>query len=142
MREYIRHPSTIPLEVRIMDRPGPRSEYLNNVSVGGLSFRSQSRLETGIRISVRIPLLGEFVQVSGQVVWCHEQRGAFEVGVAFLDKEEAFRTRMVEQICHIEQYKSQVWEREHRQITSEQAAEEWIKKFAASFPQLDEEQSN
>ena len=142
MREYIRHPSTIPLEVKITDRPGHRQEYLNNVSVGGLSFRSQEKLTSGVTISIRIPLLGEVVQVNGQVVWCHKLRDAYEVGVAFLDMEEAYRTRMVEQICHIEQYKAQVWEQEHRKLTSEQAAAEWIQKHAGSFPQLNDEKSN
>lgn len=142
MREYIRHPSSIPLEVKISNYPGHRNECLNNVSAGGLSFRSKERLETGALINIRIPLLRDVVQLSGQVVWCHEQRGAFEVGVAFLDPEEAFRTRMVEQICHIEQYKNEVWEREHRQLTSEQAAAEWIEKYASSFPQMDDDASN
>lgn len=142
MREYIRHPSSIPLEVRITDHPGHRQGYLNNLSVGGLSFRSKDKLEMGVRVVIRIPLLGEFVQVSGQVVWCHKQREVYEVGVAFLDTEEAFRTRMVEQICHIEEYKSQVWEREHRKLTSEQAAAEWIKKYADTFPQITDEKPN
>ena len=136
MREYIRHPSSIPLEVKISDRVGSHGDYLNNVSIGGLSFRSQERLNLGVRVTIRIPLLGEFAQVSGQVVWCNKLRDAYEVGVAFLETEEAFRTRMVEQICHIEEYKNQIWENEHRQLTSEQAAAEWIKKYAGDFPQL------
>ena len=110
--------------------------------MGGLSFRPKDKLASGVLISIRIPLLGEYVQVSGQVVWCHKQREAYEVGVAFLDTEEAFRTRMVEQICHIEEYKNQVLEVEHRQLTSEQAAAEWIKKYADSFPQLTIDQPN
>jgi Tfp pilus assembly protein PilZ len=140
MREYIRHPSSIPLEVKIADLPGPQSEYLNNVSLGGLSFCSKHKLEAGAQITIRIPLLEEGVKVSGQVVWCKKQGRAYEVGVAFPDKEEAFRTRMVEQICHIEQYRNEVLEHERRQLTSEQAAMEWIKKFAGSFPELTAEE--
>ena len=104
--------------------------------MGGLSFHSKNKLEAGAQISIRIPLLRETVQVSGQVVWCKKQGDAYEVGVTFRDKQEAFRTRMVEQICHIEEYRSEVLEQEHRQLTSEQAAIEWIKKYAASFPEL------
>lgn len=142
MREYIRHPSTIPLEVRAADLPERRTELLNNVSVGGLSFTSRLRFDPGARIIIKIPLLGDFVQVTGQVVWCQEESGAFEVGAVFLDKQEAFLIRMVEQICHIEQYKDQVWQTEHRQLTIEQAAEEWIRKYADTFPPLIEEHSN
>jgi Tfp pilus assembly protein PilZ len=136
MREYIRHPSNIPLEVQIADLPDPQTEYLNNFSLGGLSFHSKNKLETGAQICIRIPLLRETVQVNGRVVWCKRQGRGYEVGAAFRDKEEAFRTRMVEQICHIEQYKNEVLKNEHRELSSEQAAIEWIKKYAGSFPEL------
>jgi hypothetical protein len=49
---------------------------------------------------------------------------------------------MVEQIYHIEQYKLRVWEQEHRQLTSEQAAAEWIKKYADTFPKIIDEKTN
>jgi Tfp pilus assembly protein PilZ len=136
MREYIRHPSSIPLEVKIDDLSDPQSEYLNNVSMGGLSFHSKNKLDDGALIILRIPLLKESIQIKGKVVWCRKQGRGYEVGVTFRDREEAFRTRMIEQICHIEQYRSEVREREHRELTSEQAAIEWIKKFADSFPEL------
>ena len=136
MREYIRHPSSIPLEVKIANLPDPQNEYLNNVSLGGLSFHSKSKLKTGVQISIRIPLLKETVEVNGQVVWCRKQGKGYEVGAAFRDKQEAFRTRMVEQICHIEEYRSEVMKREHRELSSEQAAIEWIRKYAGSFPEL------
>ena len=136
MREYIRHPSSIPLEIKVADLPGPQNEYLSNVSLGGLSFCSKHKLATGMQIIIRIPLLKDGGQLSGQVVWCKRLGSAYEVGVAFRDKEEAFRTRMVEQICHIEQYKNDIMTHEHRELTSEQAAMEWIKKFAGSFPEF------
>jgi len=139
MREFIRHPISIPLEVKVSDQAEVESEYLNNVSLGGLSFHSRKRIAMGTRINIRIPLLGERIQVSGRVVWCHKQSSAYEVGVVFQDREEAFRTRMIEQICHIEEYKNEVWERERRQLTSEQAAAEWIKKYADTFPQMTDE---
>jgi len=142
MREYIRHPSSIPLEVMISDQSGYQEDRLNNVSIGGLSFRSQSELGPGIRVVIRIPLLGDSAQVHGQVVWCNKLREAYEVGVAFLDKEEAFRTRMVEQICHIEEYRNHILESEGRELTSEQAATEWIAKYADHFPQSLEGKTN
>jgi hypothetical protein len=42
--------------------------------------------------------------------------------------------RMVEQVCHIEQYKKELFEDEGRALTGEQAAMEWIKRFAEGFP--------
>jgi hypothetical protein len=41
---------------------------------------------------------------------------------------------MVEQVAYIESYKKQVREREGRTITGEQAAFEWIARYADSFP--------
>jgi hypothetical protein len=43
---------------------------------------------------------------------------------------------MVEQVCHIEHYKNEVKRREGREISGEQAANEWIAKFAGNFPKL------
>jgi hypothetical protein len=41
---------------------------------------------------------------------------------------------MVEQVCHIEQYKRSAKDNEGRELTSEQAATEWIARHAADFP--------
>lgn len=139
MREYIRHPSSIPLEVKIVDQHASlQQDVLNNVSVGGLSFCSREAVNTGARIVIRIPIIKESVEVTGRVVWCHRKGQWYDVGVSFTDHQEAFRTRMVEQICHIERYKDEVRRDERREISSEEAAAEWIKKYADSFPMLDE----
>jgi hypothetical protein len=43
---------------------------------------------------------------------------------------------MVEQVCHIEHYRNEVLALEGRRLSTKQAAEEWIKKYSASFPNL------
>jgi hypothetical protein len=48
----------------------------------------------------------------------------------------------VEQICHIEQYKADVLLSEGRRLNGEQAALEWIEKFARDFPQLRDDDSS
>src|SRR3569623_200311 len=139
MREYIRHPSSIPLEVKIVDQHASlQQDVLNNVSVGGLSFCSREAVNTGARIVIRIPIIKESVEVTGRVVWCHRKGQWYDVGISFTDQQEAFRTRMVEQICHIERYKDEVRRDDRREISSEEAAAEWSKKYADSFPMLDE----
>lgn len=45
---------------------------------------------------------------------------------------------MVEQLCHIEHYKAEVLAREGRQLDGEQAAREWIRKFAHGFPAIED----
>ena len=59
------------------------------------------------------------------------------MGVSFVDPDDAFRTRMVEQICHIEHYKKEILEKEGRELTGEEAALEWIKRYAGRFPSID-----
>ena len=49
---------------------------------------------------------------------------------------------MVEQICHIEQYKQDVFEKDGRRLSGEQAALEWIEKYATDFPELETEKIN
>ena len=68
-----------------------------------------------------------------RVAWCKARADGFELGVEFLDAEDAFRARMVEQICYIENYRKTVYETEGRALTSEEAALEWIGKHAAQF---------
>jgi hypothetical protein len=44
---------------------------------------------------------------------------------------------MVEQLCQIEDYKAKVLAGEGRLLDGEQAAREWIRKFARRFPLFD-----
>jgi hypothetical protein len=41
---------------------------------------------------------------------------------------------MVEQVCHIENYKKEIYRAEGRLLSSEQAAMEWIIRYASRFP--------
>lgn len=135
-RRYIRHPSDIPIEFHLAELAVRDCEYLNNISYGGLSFRSQSKVPVGAVISVRIPLVAPEFEARGRVSWCRRRGDQYDVGVEFIDPEEAFHSRMVEQICHIEHYKKEILEREGRQLTGEEAALEWIRRYAASFPKV------
>ncbi|MFB3091409.1 MAG: PilZ domain-containing protein, partial [Gammaproteobacteria bacterium] len=58
----------------------------------------------------------------------------YEIGIEYRGEVDVYRLRMVEQICHIEHYRKEIQIREGRTISSEQAAKEWIVKFADGFP--------
>jgi hypothetical protein len=60
----------------------------------------------------------------------------YELGVTFLDAEDAFRARMVEQLCHIEDYRRSVMRTQGRELSLDEAATEWIEKFAEDFPEI------
>ena len=51
-----------------------------------------------------------------------------------------FRARMVEQVCHIEQYRHEILKNEGRKLSSEAAALEWIQKYAPLFPGSDNDE--
>ena len=135
-RRFIRHPSRMPIR---FDLQGDRTccdERLCNVSEGGLCFVTKVMLDTGLAIRVTIPVLGEQFAADGIVAWCRSVGRGYEVGVRFVSQQDRFSVRMVEQLCYIEDYRRQVEREEGRHLTSEQAAEEWIERFADRFPGL------
>ena len=137
MRSFIRHPSNIPIDFQLEELVTEGTDYLKNVSEGGLAFRSTVTLEPGTTVRIKIPLVSPVFQAIGKVTWCHPQGNIYEIGIQFLDEDDRFRARMVEQICHIEQYKQDALEKDGRQLSGEQAAVEWIQKFANHFPCID-----
>lgn len=134
MRSFIRHPSDIPVEV-VLEQGRADDTRLNNISHGGLSFDSPTPIDSGAVIRLRIALDKLAFEARGQVVWCHKRPDHYVIGLEFLDKDDLFKVRMVEQICHIEHYKKEVMTREGRSLTSQQAAMEWVRKYAHKFPQ-------
>ena len=138
MRSFIRHPSNIPIDFQLEELVVEGNEYLKNVSVGGLAFNSKSQIDVGRIIRIKIPLVNPVFQALGRVTWCRPENSHFEVGIEFLDENDTFRARMVEQICHIEEYKQEVLEKEGRTLSGEEAASEWIQRYAIEFPQQKE----
>lgn len=136
MRSYIRHPSDIPIEFRQEPVSSNETRELHDVSCGGLSFSAATALEPETHIRVQITCVEPSFEAPCRVTWCRPMRGHYLIGVEFLAQQDEFRARMVEQICHIEHYKREVLAREGRQLTGEQAAREWIHKYAKDFPAL------
>lgn len=134
-RQYIRHPTDIPIHWNLGDVVPPGNEHLRNISEGGLAFLSQVNIPIGATIEIHIPIERPEVSIRGEVVWCRPyDQGGFEIGVRFIDAAQRFKMRMVEQVCHIEHYKREILQEEGRDLTSEAAALEWIKRFAKEFP--------
>lgn len=132
-RIFIRHPSDVPLEVQPEGDVTLKEDSLNNVSVGGLTFFSAAPYESGAVVKIRIQLVHPPFEARGRVVWCRGSSGRFEIGVEFIETKDAFKARMVEQICQIEHYKHEIRSKEGRALSGREAAFEWINKFAGSF---------
>jgi len=135
MRRFIRHPSEIPIRYYPEQASEPIWNRLKNVSYGGLCFIAQTAVRISARIRLVIPIDSPAFEVTAVVVWCAELSCAngYQIGVSFESEQSHFATRMVEQVCYIEEYRRQQV-REGRKLSSEQAAQEWIKRYADDFP--------
>jgi hypothetical protein len=136
MRTYIRHPADIPVAIEIKANPQLQQRRISNVSYGGLAFISDVLLEPGAQIRVRIDVVDPIFEADAFVSYCRWESGQFMVGVEFIHRDDLFIARMVEQICHIQHYQQQVAAQEGRNLSEQEAASEWISKYASSFPRF------
>ncbi|OUD14651.1 hypothetical protein TPSD3_07340 [Thioflexithrix psekupsensis] len=136
-RRYFRHASQIGIEVWPLDgcELQRQRQQVYNVSLGGLAFRSSIAYPPGYFVGLRILLIESPFEIQAQVTWCRPRACGFEMGVIFLDQDDIFRVRMVEQICRIEAYRAKQHEL-GRDLSSDEAAQEWIQLYAARFPLL------
>ncbi len=135
-RKFIRHPSEIPIKFTLSEVAADKTEYLRDISLGGLSFRSKVDIPLNSHIAINIPIANPKLKIPGIVVWSKKHKNHFDVGVEFNCLANKFQVRMLEQICYMEEYKQEILEKEGRVLTSEEAAIEWIAKYAADFPEL------
>ena len=141
-RAWIRHPSGMAIDVRSRMEAedwgraseAPGLERLKDISLGGLACVSAHPYTVGEVVSISIPYTRPPFEVTACVVWCELIEGGYDLGVQFIHQDDAFAARMVEQVCHIEQYRQDLRETQGRDIDSETAAREWIEKFADIFP--------
>lgn len=112
-------------------------DTIENVSLGGLAFKSPQAIPNGQPIKISFPLLDKNHSLTGLVVWNKKNENGFEIGLEFNDADELFRLRMIEQICHIQHYQTEVEKQQGRKLTGEEAAKEWISLYASDFPELD-----
>ena len=140
IRKFIRHPADAPIQVTLDLAEDENDETVDqtitNVSLGGLAFLSQNPFEILQRVRVCIPLLQQDNHLVGNVVWCEKSGQGYEIGIEFEKSRVVFRLRMIEQICHIQHYRKEVERVEGRELSAQEAAGEWISKFAADFPAI------
>jgi Tfp pilus assembly protein PilZ len=134
MRLYIRHPSDVPIDYQLGGQADAKRDQLSNYSEGGLCFVSSEKIEPGQEIHFAIPITPPEFHATGIVVWCRHEGDSYQIGVKFTKEETAYAVRMVEQLCYIEHYRESVKETEGRELSGEEAALEWIEKYAGDFP--------
>lgn len=136
-REFIRHPTDIPIEYYFIDTPVCYSDSIESISLSGLSFSTVDYIEPNKWLKLHIPIKEDFFELSAKVRWCKPSKDKqYLVGVTFISSNDAYAARMVEQVCQIEHYKKQIQQNEGRILTCDEAAAEWIEKYAESFPKV------
>ena len=125
LRHFIRHPVNIPIEAILADNAClPSSGNAHSLGLGGLAFSTDLELKPGSIIQIKIlHKLVEFI-TEARVVWCRVEGQNTDLGVEFLNPDDAFTARMVEQICHLENYGQSISHSEGQHLTDKQAADE------------------
>jgi len=138
IRRHARHVTGIPIEVTLDFNHGyhAENENITNVSSGGLCFICSDRLHQNESVQVRFPVLNREHNLEGKVVWCNKTAMRYEVGLEFDDPEEVERLKMIDQICQIESFRQDLEKREGRKLSGEQAAREWVSKYAGDFEEV------
>ena len=132
-RAFIRHTAGVPIEVAAVPGGAGAAARSLDVSVGGLAFLADDDIPVGTTIQVRIPVDPPF-EALARVAWTLPEDDGFCIGAQFLDADDAFRARMVEQVCSIDRYRRQVAAGEGRILSDQEAAAEWISRYAGRFP--------
>jgi hypothetical protein len=133
-RVFYRHPVDIPLRFHRAEHDCGRG-VAKDIGFGGICFRSDESVATNATITIYFPSVSGEQEVHARVVWCRQQPNrCWEIGAAFCEEYDHFRTRMVEQLFQIELYRRHVEDKEGRHLAMEDAAREWVQRYAASFP--------
>lgn len=133
MREYLRHPSNIPLDVRVVAQHMESHAHTRDVSMAGLCCEVGREIRCGSEVEFCVPLLSEDYVGKGVVAWCRPSSEGYQLGIEFSNEGDVFRVKMVEQLCQIEAYRREIQACDGRELDGEQAAREWIQRFAADF---------
>ncbi|WP_293267190.1 hypothetical protein [Neptunomonas sp.] len=134
---YIRHPNDIPTQISLCSDDILSSNTASHSGKIGISLSTDRFHAIGTALEVEIAINDPTFKASGHVSWCiPEKDGSFRTGLVFDDPATAYAVRMIEQICHIEEYRKEMESIEGKPMSSEDAAHEWITRFAKDFPSL------
>lgn len=137
-RQFIRHPIEIPLEIIKLPDHLTLDNYSKNISTGGIAFKTNQYFVPDDLLQIKIDTLNPIFESYAKVSWCLSTNDplVFDVGVEFLNEDSTFQARMIQQVCQITLYKNLIRNAKGINLTDEEAAKEWVQKFAADFPQL------
>lgn len=133
---FIHHPDSIPLDIRLIRKQPDETQFINENqnSKLGLSFNTNKQLKPGMHIEISIPLRNDEQKFLGQVVFVRKKDQGYDVGIVLRSQNDAYRARIIEQVCYINCYIQEQQSHSTKLINREQCAYEWISRYAAHFP--------
>lgn len=142
-RHFIRHPLSIPISYKVIRKTPDVTErgipaITANVSMGGLLFSAKRPVKVGSLIEIKLPFKDKIFNVKSKVVRCTKNPEAklYNVGSSFYRFSDAFKTKLIEQIYLIAEYRDLRSIQLGREISLEEASREWIERYAERFKRL------
>ena len=138
-RHFMRHPVNFPLTYKVVGSHGTeeRSKTLN-ISRGGLLFSARRPARELSKVMIKIPFRDKVYTVKGRVAHCkvNVDKKFYEIGVSFYSLSDAFKTRLVEQLYLIGEFRDIKSRQLGKEVPIEEAAKEWIRRYSRSFSKL------
>jgi len=137
-RKFYRHPWRVPIQYYERQERIPDISPSVDVSEGGIAFYAPRFIAKGTHVHLKIPVGDQMFEINGIVAYSNRlpRLDRYRTGVAFLDPTSAFRAKLAEQMLEIQKYRDKVSEKLGHSISEEEAALQWIEKYAQHFSQL------
>ncbi|MBI3315566.1 MAG: PilZ domain-containing protein [Candidatus Omnitrophica bacterium] len=137
-RNFLRHPVHVPIVIRPVRQSVEVPSKSVNISQGGLSFLWEKKLLKRSVVQITIPVKDKLFTVKGKVVYSEKDATSprFRTGVSFTDRDSAFQAKLAEETLEILEYQKKISETLGHIISEEEAADEWIQKYAKFFPSI------
>ncbi len=135
-RKFFRHPIHVPIRLRFIDEDKTAVSESTDLSLGGLCFLWKKRLTKGKLLMLTIPVKEKiFDDIKAKVAYSREDRKTahYRTGVAFMDAPSAFKAKLAEEALQILQYQKELGRELGHEVSEEEAADRWIRRFAESF---------
>ncbi|MBF0252234.1 MAG: PilZ domain-containing protein [Candidatus Omnitrophica bacterium] len=137
-RKYIRHLLVSPLEYKVEDEIPFSKTHTVDMGEGGLLFTAKNDVPIGSQIEIKMPLYEKVFNIKAKVVHTAKdpEDQLFKIGVSFSSYSDAFKVKLIEQIYLIEEYRVLRSLQLGRDISLQEASEEWIKRYSERFKKL------
>lgn len=131
--KFVAHPEDIPIHIEEVAHI--QDKTLDVDGFGGISYVCDKAYKTGQSVQIKLTEIDPDFCVVGRIFKCEKEDDVFRIFIEFPKKEDCYCVRMIEQLSHIEHYRRQA-KLQGRRLSFNEAAMEWIQKFAASFPEF------